>query len=509
MGTDTYKNVDQSLGHNYIGSWTSNGWSHGTNVAGIIAAKTNNGKGVAGIAGGNNSQGVTVIPYCIGDENGCHTTFMDDAIEDAVSKGAKIINMSFGDANILPFYVYQAIMSAYNNGVTLVASSGKYVGNTVFYPAKYDIVIAVGGIIGNYRDSNANYGTGLDFVAPSTNIYTTDSLNTYSNFSGTSASAPEVTGVIALMLSVNPSLTPSEIKDILKNTATKLSTYTYDSNGWNQEVGYGLINAYDAVICSLPIYISGFTLICNQGLFPITNIPFGSSVALNTNYSSSGFSVIGSPNISITYSGGTIYVQKVTDGMGYLKVYYKGILLDTMDFWVGVPIINDVYYTGGHIYIEADTESAPDPRLFYVVINGVRYRILGGMGSLPLPNGTYNVEAYVSNECGESDHYFTQIVITGNYMYSLVNISSTHQVTIEAKDYGDAPLPLEISMMGRELSSTVPYSLKNVQTGEVMTKGEMPIGGGVLDFSNMQKGLYLLEITSQSGDTETFKVQFK
>ena len=115
----------------------------------------------------------------------------------------------------------------------------------------------------------SNYGNRLSMMAPGTNIFTTDLQDTlgksklpspagdyYSDFGGTSAAAPHVAGVAALVLSVNPCLTREEVTYILESTCTKvrpdLYNYATDSNHpngtWNIEVGHGLVNAYEAVL---------------------------------------------------------------------------------------------------------------------------------------------------------------------------------------------------------------------------------------------------------------------
>jgi Subtilase family. len=90
---------------------------------------------------------------------------------------------------------------------------------------------------------------------------------------GTSLAAPHVSGVVALMLSVNPNLTPYKIRNILRSTAIKINPniYTYDSNGWNEQVGYGLVDAHKAVLNSL--FISGSTIPCDNSVYSISNLP--------------------------------------------------------------------------------------------------------------------------------------------------------------------------------------------------------------------------------------------
>ena len=258
--------------------------------------------------------------------------------------------------------------------------------------------------------------------------------------------------------------------------------------------------------------ISGSNMLCSQGVYTINNIPSFVSVALNTNYSATGYSIQVSSNLNITsYSNGSLTVQKVSDGRGYIKIYYKGHLLSTKEMWVGGPVITDLYYDGNYIYSETDymSQAVED---YYWIINGVTYHWIEGRKQIHLPYGTYNVEAYAYNSCGRGPSKYTQIVVGSGGYYSLGGVSSDHQVTIVPVDYSGAPQPLEVLQAENKANAkalTVPYTLQNAQTGEVSGRGEMPAAGGVLDFSWVRSGLYVLTLTPQGRKAETFKVSFK
>ena len=263
---------------------------------------------------------------------------------------------------------------------------------------------------------------------------------------------------------------------------------------------------------SSSVIISGTNMLCSQGTYTISNMPSDSFVALNTNYSSTGLSIQVSPNLNITsYSNGSLTVQKVSDGRGYIKVYYKGSLISTKEMWVGGPIITDLFYDGNYIYSETDymSQAVED---YYWIINGVTYHSIEGRKRLNLPYGTYNVEAYAYNSCGRGPSKYTQIEVGSGGYYSLGGVSSDHQVTIVPVDYSGAPQPLEVLQAENKANAkalTVPYTLQNAQSGEVSGRGEMPVGGGVLDFSRVRSGLYVLTLTPQGRKAETFKVSFK
>ena len=269
-GNDTYSNINVSEGLDYIDDPITD--NHGTMVAGIISAKTNNGIGIAGIAGGNHCEGSKIIPYRAKRSYDCAL-----AVHDAVNKGAKVINMSF-QCNQSQFFD-DNLDEAYNSGVTLVCSSGKTGDSIIVYPASHEHTIAVGAInSSNDLIVGSNYGNGLDLVAPGSGIRSTSLNNGYNYGNGTSFAAPHVSGVVALMLSINPNLTPDEIRTILHNTTQRIKyiPYEYNSQNWSRFVGYGLINACGAVMSAKNFSISGPSTICSgsQNIFSINDFPF-------------------------------------------------------------------------------------------------------------------------------------------------------------------------------------------------------------------------------------------
>lgn len=270
------------------GSNLTDNYGHGTAVTGIIAAKSNNSIGIAGI-----DQNCRIMPIKVSD-SGISQFALAKGINKAVEKGARIINLSLGGRLPNSLEVQNAIANAINNNVIIIAASGNQDTNEVNYPSRYREVISVGSANpsglrkvkvsrdqpGNhdkdYRTETgisldfskfgwgSNIGENLDILAPGCLIPTTDvtgfdkglsrfigeptdnveevSLynsvdngNYVTNTLGTSFAAPFVTGVVSLMLAVNPNLKPYDVDKILKNTATS----TCD--------GFKFVNAYEAV----------------------------------------------------------------------------------------------------------------------------------------------------------------------------------------------------------------------------------------------------------------------
>ena len=327
LGNDGYSNVDTSLGWDYTHNvpYTTPVFSHGTFMSGIIGAKTNNSFGFAGVCGGNHSNGATIIPYCIANNDNFSENYIDDAILDAISKGAKVINISLHTLETSD--INYAIEQAYNNGVIVVCATGNDYYNELAYPASHNLTISVGASDQTHqRTSESNYGVGIDLVAPGEAISGLSLNNWFANSHGTSTSTAIVSGAIGLMLSVNPFLTPSEVRSILHNTCTKPSNYSYNSDGWNQEVGYGIIDVAAAVEAA-KLKIIGADIPCGEEIYYVEGVPNSCSVVWTWDSSSADSVQIlqNSPLINncTLVNDNKSYINKVL----VASVYKDGILM--------------------------------------------------------------------------------------------------------------------------------------------------------------------------------------
>ena len=170
---------------------------HGTHVAGIAAAVTNNGAGVAGTSWGARIMPVKVLNAAGGG------TFANVAmgIIWATDNGAQIINLSVGGPTS-SVVLQNAVNYAAGKGVLILAASGNSGSNLILFPAAYPNVIAVGATDSlNNLAGFSNYGPELDLVAPGVNIYST-SLGGYAYRNGTSMSTGFVSGLAAILLGV-------------------------------------------------------------------------------------------------------------------------------------------------------------------------------------------------------------------------------------------------------------------------------------------------------------------
>ena len=210
---------------------------HGTNVAGIVAARTDNGTGVSGIAGGFGAAGGSrLMPVKVGT-SGPNGAILDDAILYAANNGAKVITMSLTVGSSQA--INDALAFAYGTkGVFIDCASGNNSSSSVAYPASNPNVMAVGATDHNdLRASFSNYGSLLEVVAPGVNVLTTGLSNSYQTNSGTSFSAPCVAGGAALLFSKNGTLTNVQVRQALKDGADDLG-----SAGFDVFTGYGRLN---------------------------------------------------------------------------------------------------------------------------------------------------------------------------------------------------------------------------------------------------------------------------
>lgn len=217
---------------------------HGTHVAGIIAAVTNNGEGMAGL-----SWGARIMPLRVLDAsgNGSYANTAD-AIRYAVDHGAQVINMSIGGTKYSEV-LEDAINYAATNGVTLVAATGNSGISSVLYPAAFGSVIAVGATDSvDLKAWFSNTGSAIDVVAPGVSIFSLYPGNSYRYLSGTSMATPMVAGFAALLWSLPEMKYSMQVENVIKSTAKDLG-----SPGWDSFYGVGLIQMGPGVL-----YAKGF-----------------------------------------------------------------------------------------------------------------------------------------------------------------------------------------------------------------------------------------------------------
>ena len=246
------------------------GRPHGTRVAGIISAVRNNNKQIVGVAPKSK-----IIPISHDLNNGTIPQIVSDTFSAELASGiswaweienADIINCSwYSNAGWLDSELLEeAIMNAIENGrdgkgSLVVFAAGNFGNNgpSMIYPGNFDNrILTVGGVTQTgSRWFKSGYGDKLDVVASGVGIWTTSPEQNIIEEEGTSFAAPHVSGIAALILSVNPCLSGQQVRDIIEQTSQKIRTdvYTYLTNpsrpngSWNNQMGYGLADAHAAV----------------------------------------------------------------------------------------------------------------------------------------------------------------------------------------------------------------------------------------------------------------------
>ena len=269
--------------------------NHGTEVASVAAASTNNSIGVASLGWNTKLRLYDGFDSTVGDES---TTASKITV---ATHYCDIISMSFGifryvtmaDLYEIAYYcpckdkwvgslittnnsaISSAISNAISQGVICIAAAGNGTKNTgrpypelcdlnavpyTVYPAAYADVIAVSGttLDGSTEIFNTdwNYGSFVDISAPGTDIVVATSSSSYDIKNGTSYSTPMVAALVSLIIAFDPN---EDAEDIIKSTADKIDSWAYN-NGWNSRLGYGRINAYDVLIACFPQKPTGLSL---------------------------------------------------------------------------------------------------------------------------------------------------------------------------------------------------------------------------------------------------------
>ncbi len=223
---------------------------HGTHVAGIVGAATDNAEGIAGVSWFSPIMPLKALWY---DGTGSWADIAEAVIY-AADNGAHIINLSLG----APYYsatLHDAVQYAYGRGCLLVAAAGNYC-TSLFYPAAYPEVMAVAATMPN--DERADFScrdARLDVAAPGVNIYSTYPTSMryppYTGMNGTSMASPHVAGLAALLWAYHPNATAAQIAQTITSTAKDIYPWGRDAN-----TGWGRIDAAAAFLATIAPHIA-------------------------------------------------------------------------------------------------------------------------------------------------------------------------------------------------------------------------------------------------------------
>jgi len=246
------RNIEDSVGH-------------GTHVASTIAGRTNNQEGIAGVAWGARIMPVKALNW----RGSGNISDVARGIRWAVDNGADIINMSLGGSDNSNTFK-SAIDYADEHDVLVIAAVGnEYAdGSPVSYPAAYDNVLSVAAT--DKDDNPASFSSSGDYIdvaAPGVDILAATSRLfgwSYISFEGTSMATPFVSGLAALLLSIDPDLSNQELMDLITSTAVDVG-----AEGWDDRTGYGRVDAAAALAALAPTPVSDSQTILNLIYLPI------------------------------------------------------------------------------------------------------------------------------------------------------------------------------------------------------------------------------------------------
>jgi thermitase len=311
---------------------------HGTHVAGIAAAATNNGTGMAGVC-----PECHIMPLkALNSDNWGYYSWWANAIVYAVDHGADVINMSMGGTDYSQA-LRDAALYAYNANVPIVAATMNDGNSTLYYPAAFTETIAIGATDRNdNRWVDSNFGDHIDLVAPGASILGTIRGDTYAFWNGTSMGTPHVAGVLGLMHSVRPGYTVEGLRAALRATADdQVGPSNEDKTGWDPYFGSGRLNAAQAIQYVVPptgVTISGpmTGLVQAEHIFTATISPITAALPLTYVWQATG-------QAPVIHTGGlsdTATFAWVTSGTQIITATatnFGGTVTGTHNFTVSTP----------------------------------------------------------------------------------------------------------------------------------------------------------------------------
>ena len=225
-------------------------WSHGTHCAGLATAITDNDIGVAGI-GFNTS----IIAVKAANNSNANGIYMVSGVSWAMQQDPDVISMSFGGTSYSQTE-QNLVNTGHNQGIVYVAAAGNDNNTLAHYPSNYNHVISVAATDeDDGKASFSNYNTSVDVSAPGgsglpgpggllSSTFDNTPMGYYDFYSGTSMACPVVSGLVSLIRSINPEITPDDVEMVLEETCDNIDAQNPDYIGM---LGAGRINAYEAV----------------------------------------------------------------------------------------------------------------------------------------------------------------------------------------------------------------------------------------------------------------------
>lgn len=505
------------------------GGVHGTHVAGTIGAIKDNNLQVVGVAPLSKimsiSHSLATTPNVSAE--------LASGMSWAYQNGADVINNSWGDqggqlygqlhSTILENAILNAmIYGRSTKGTLIVFASGNYGGSGAImdYPGNFnDNILSVGSITSTgSRSSFSGYGAKLDVVAPGSNILSTLPGNSTGSLDGTSMASPHVVGICALLLSANPSLTGQQVRDIIEQTSQKVGPYSYATtagrpNGtWNNQMGYGLVDAYAAVSMAQCVgSISGINPICTSATY---TAPGG---ATTYNWS------VTQPTNLVTLSGnGTSSVvltrtSQVSTGQITLNLYYGsascGYRTITKDINIGGNFIVNMHDgVGPYGQVDVSVQGGSPPYNFYRGETTLIYTTtLSGMSTVPFGCGGGLLKVEANTSCGLVAYRKLYSGCNTKLSQSLDTASTTENSSFYKIYPNPASSAINVSLFDEARSpgldvpiTAILYDLKGQQKRKVAVVDN----NATIHADQLEKGVYVLLIEI-NGISESHQVIIK
>jgi subtilisin family serine protease len=315
---------------------------HGTHVAGIASAVTDNGIGVAGL--GFNCK---IMPVKVSSDNNRNTSgqpyvlYGFEGIAYAAENGAKVINCSWGGGGYS--IAGQTIIDyATSLGALVVGAAGNDNSSESFYPASYNNVLSVAASGTNdVKASFSNYGNSVDVISPGVSIRATWQNDTYTYLNGTSMAAPLTAGLAGLVVSYFPQLSPQQVSERIRVTSDNIDAL--NSGIYKNKLGKGRINAQNALSAENPksiriteVFVSDAQFGNNDGIFQpgeLLTVRFNGKNVLTAVNNPTITLKTSSPGVSITGSSGNVSPGALATGQtfsindGYFTVQLASVLI--------------------------------------------------------------------------------------------------------------------------------------------------------------------------------------
>lgn len=276
---------------------TSDVVGHGTAVAGTAAAATNNGLGVASVAGA-----ARIMPIRISDTTGyAFYSTVAQGITFAADKQVRVANVSFVGLAKSASVISAAQYMKSKDGLVVVSAGNNGIDEAITPTSSMIPVSATDS--NDARASWSSYGNFVAVAAPGTAIWTTNRSGSYSQWQGTSFASPVVAGVVALMMSANPALSSAQIESLLYSTAVDLGVAGRDSS-----FGYGRIQAAAAVNAAAAATVSD----TQAPTVVITTPTASASVSGLTTVTVNATDNVGVSRVELLVNGGLVAVDTTT-----------------------------------------------------------------------------------------------------------------------------------------------------------------------------------------------------